>query len=131
MMEILGTINMSKDSVYNGKRIADMTDEEKADVVKQMSRYGGRCVIEGYNDNQESKVCPDCAQTPASGIGKQVNNTNIAICLGEPDYRTRLKHKYAGMAIQGLLLRGTPDSLEHLAEYCHRVANILVEEVMR
>ena len=51
--------------------------------------------------------------------------------LDDADYRTRLKHKYAGMAMQGLLLRGAPDSLEHLAEYCHRVANILVEEVMR
>lgn len=44
---------MSINSYYNGKKIADMTTDEKNELIKEMANKGTRCVIEGYNDKEE------------------------------------------------------------------------------
>ena len=46
-------VKFNKESVYNGKVIKDMTDEEKAAIVQHWKSKGCKqCIIEGYNDEE-------------------------------------------------------------------------------
>ena len=49
----------------------------------------------------------------------------------EPDYWTRLKHQYAGMAMQGLITRNgyVNYTEEEMAKWCLDVAHALVEKL--
>ena len=52
-MATIGTLRFNLHAVYNGKKIADMTDKEKQTLVEHWESKGTRCVIEGYNDKEE------------------------------------------------------------------------------
>lgn len=46
-------VKFNKESIYNGKVIKDMTDEEKAAIVQHWKNKGCKqCIIEGYNDEE-------------------------------------------------------------------------------
>ena len=49
-MAIIGTIRFTKESIFNGKVIKDMTDDEKQAVLDHFSAKGSKCIIEGFND---------------------------------------------------------------------------------
>lgn len=49
-MAIIGTIRFTKESIFNGKVIKDMTDDEKQAVLDHFSAKGNKCIIEGFNE---------------------------------------------------------------------------------
>jgi hypothetical protein len=49
-MAKIRNIRFSQESEYNGKKIAEMSDQEKEDLIDVMAAKGTLCVIEGYND---------------------------------------------------------------------------------
>ena len=49
-MAIIGTIRFTKESIFNGKVIKDMTDDEKQAVLDHFSAKGSKCIIEGFNE---------------------------------------------------------------------------------
>ena len=49
-MAIIGTIRFTKESIFNGKVIKDMTDDEKQAVLDHFAAKGSKCIIEGFND---------------------------------------------------------------------------------
>ena len=54
-MAIIGTIHFSPESTYNGKKIQDMTEDEKKAVIARYQAKGSKCIIIGYNDKKEGK----------------------------------------------------------------------------
>lgn len=49
-MANLGTLIFHESAVYNGKKIADMTDEEKEAIIRHWEAKGTRCIIKNFND---------------------------------------------------------------------------------
>lgn len=49
-MAIIGTIRFTNESIFNGKVIKDMTDDEKQAVLDHFARKGSKCIIEGFNE---------------------------------------------------------------------------------
>lgn len=49
-MANLGTLTFYEHSVYNGKKIADMTNEEKETIIRHWEAKGTKCIIENFND---------------------------------------------------------------------------------
>ena len=49
-MAIIGTIRFTNESIYNGKVIKDMTDDEKQAVLDHFAAKGTKCIIEGFNE---------------------------------------------------------------------------------
>lgn len=45
-----GTLIFYEHSVYNGKKIADMTDDEKEAIIRHWEAKGTKCIIENYNN---------------------------------------------------------------------------------
>lgn len=54
-MAIIGTMYFSQDSEYNGKKIQDMTEDEKKAVISRYQAKGSKCIIIGYNDKKEGE----------------------------------------------------------------------------
>lgn len=46
----------------------------------------------------------------------------------DEDYWTRLEHQYAGMAMQGVLTRGSWSEVKDIIEYASKIAHALVEK---
>ena len=53
IMANIGTIFFGQTSEYNGKRVCDMTDEEKAALVVRYKARGTTCIIDGYNNKEK------------------------------------------------------------------------------
>ena len=49
-MAIIGTIRFTKESIFNGTVIKDMTDDEKQAVLDHFAAKGSKCIIEGFNE---------------------------------------------------------------------------------
>ena len=47
---IIGTIHFSNESIFNGKIIKDMTDDEKQAVLDHFAAKGSKCIVEGFNE---------------------------------------------------------------------------------
>lgn len=58
-MANIGILTFYEHSVYNGKKIADMTDEEKEAIIRHWEAKGTRCIIENFNDKENGKE-QDC-----------------------------------------------------------------------
>ena len=54
-MAVIGTMYFSQESEYNGKKIQDMTEDEKKAVISRFQSKGSKCIIIGYNDKKEGK----------------------------------------------------------------------------
>lgn len=54
-MANLGTLTFHESAVYNGKKIADMTDEEKEAIIRHWEAKGTRCIIENFNGKENGK----------------------------------------------------------------------------
>lgn len=54
-MAIIGTMYFSPESTYNGKKIQDMTEDEKKAVISRFQAKGSKCIIIGYNDEKEGE----------------------------------------------------------------------------
>ena len=53
---IIGTMRLSKDSIINGMRVADMNNAEKGAFIASQENKGRKVIIEGYNDNDDTGV---------------------------------------------------------------------------
>lgn len=51
-MAVIGTMYFSPESTYNGKKIQDMTEDEKKAVISRFQAKGGKCIIIGFNDKK-------------------------------------------------------------------------------
>ena len=54
-MGVIGTMYFSQDSEYNGKKIQDMTEDEKKAVISRFQAKGSKCIIIGFNDKKEGE----------------------------------------------------------------------------
>ena len=54
-MALIGTMYFSQDSEYNGKKIQDMSEEEKKAVISRFQAKGSKCIIIGFNDKKEGE----------------------------------------------------------------------------
>lgn len=52
-MANIGTIFFGQTSEFNGKKVCDMTDEEKAALVVRYKARGTTCIIDGYNNKEQ------------------------------------------------------------------------------
>lgn len=50
-MIMINNIRFAQESEYNGKKISEMSTQEKKALIDMMEAKGTICVIEGYNEN--------------------------------------------------------------------------------
>ena len=121
---ITGTMKFGLDSIINGKIVRDMTDVEKTSFIASQAIKGRAVIIEGFNDGKSKEKA-------VSEGGQMIVNNTIVQKSNDPDYWTRLKHQYAGMAMQGLLQNEAYCHYEEdkLAYYAIQYAHALVEKM--
>ena len=70
-----------------------------------------------------------CAIIHDDGTREIMRGTELDEVQGAPDYWTRLKHQYAGMAMQGIISRVHWPEVKDITEYAVKIAHALVEKL--